>query len=217
MFLHLACILRNSKSNPFALPFACLSQVVVTSYIPDQALDMFQLGRLAVKQNDFCFRGPLTSNERGQFCGPVSRYAARIMCERTPPYSTWICAAGFDNKKDIFLSEGAPKWKEEDGEGEDWDAVTTFGLRIWQPSVGKWVEVSVNGYMHEVRETDDVCGPRINNSLARLEHGSIVDFSGVQVRRHTHTRTLSKFKILTPNFSLLLLRCSSSPVHLPRL
>eukprot|EP00519_Triparma_laevis_P003038 CAMPEP_0182498678 /NCGR_PEP_ID=MMETSP1321-20130603/6805_1 /TAXON_ID=91990 /ORGANISM="Bolidomonas sp., Strain RCC1657" /LENGTH=336 /DNA_ID=CAMNT_0024702763 /DNA_START=46 /DNA_END=1053 /DNA_ORIENTATION=+ len=156
------------------------SKVVVTSYIPDQALDMFQLGRLAVKQNDFCFRGPLTSNERGQFCGPVSRYAARIMCERTPPYSTWICAAGFDNKKDIFLSEGAPKWKEEDGEGEDWDAVTTFGLRIWQPSVGKWVEVSVNGYMHEVRETDDVCGPRINNSLARLEHGSIVDLSGVQ-------------------------------------
>ncbi|GMH82734.1 hypothetical protein TL16_g09361 [Triparma laevis f. inornata] len=156
-------------------------KVVVTSYIPDEALDMYQLGRLAVKQNDFCFRGPLTSNERGQFCGPVSRYAARIMCERTPPFSTWICAAGFDNKKDIFLSEGAPKWKEEEGENEDdWDAVTTFGLRIWQPSVGKWVEVSVNGYMHEVRETDDACGARINNSLARLEHGSIVDLSGVQ-------------------------------------
>ena len=32
------------------------TKVVVTSYIPDAALDMFQIGRLSVKQNDFCLR-----------------------------------------------------------------------------------------------------------------------------------------------------------------
>ena len=42
------------------------SKVVVTSYIPDPALDMFQIGRLSVRQNDLCLRGPLTSNSRGQ-------------------------------------------------------------------------------------------------------------------------------------------------------
>ena len=98
------------------------------------------------------------------------------MCERTPPFRAWICAAGFDSKRDIFLSEGAPKWRGKDGEdGEGWDAVTTFGLRLWQPSVGNWVEVSVNGYMHEIRPSDHVGGQKIGSSMARLEHGSIID------------------------------------------
>ena len=153
---------------------------VVTEYIPDEALDMFQLGRLMVKQNDIVVRGPLTSNSKGQFCGPVSRYAARIMCSRLPPYDCYVCSAGFDSKREIFLNESAPKWRTQDG--EDWDAVTTFGLRMWQPSVKKWVEVSVNGFMHEVRPTDGVAGERIGSGmLAKLEHGSIIDLSGVQL------------------------------------
>ena len=149
-------------------------KVVVTEYIPDAAADMYQLGRLQVRQNDFVVKGPLTKNDRGQFCGPISRYAARVMCSRLPPYEAFVCAAGFDSKRDIFLSEVAPKWKvegESDESGDAWDAVTTFGMRVWQPSEKKWVEVSVNGFMHEVRIHDDVGGERIGTDKCKLEHG----------------------------------------------
>jgi len=124
----------------------------------------------------------LTSNSKGQFCGPVSRYAARIMCSRLPPYTAYVCAAGFDNKREIFLNESAPKWRTSGKNHEDWDAVTTFGLRMWQPSVQRWVEVSVNGFMHEIRPRDQVAGERIGSRMrAKLEHGSIIDVSGVQL------------------------------------
>jgi hypothetical protein len=159
-------------------------KVVVTEYIPDAGQDMYQLGRLQVRQNDFVVKGPLTKNDRGQFCGPISRYAARVMCSRLPPYECFVCAAGFDSKSDIFLSEVAPKWKvegEEEGSGDSWDAGTTFGMRVWQPSEKAWVEVSVNGFMHEVRVTDEVGGPRIGTNKCKLEHGSIIDLSGVQL------------------------------------
>lgn len=33
----------------------------------------------------------------------ISRYACRIICERSPPYTTRIYAAGFDSSKNIFL------------------------------------------------------------------------------------------------------------------
>ena len=33
----------------------------------------------------------------------LSRYARRIMCERSPPYTARIYAAGFDSSKNIFL------------------------------------------------------------------------------------------------------------------
>ncbi|KAL0169988.1 hypothetical protein M9458_034584, partial [Cirrhinus mrigala] len=33
----------------------------------------------------------------------ISRFACRIMCQRTPPYTARIFAAGFDSSKNIFL------------------------------------------------------------------------------------------------------------------
>lgn len=33
----------------------------------------------------------------------ISRYACRIMCERSAPYTARIYAAGFDSSKNIFL------------------------------------------------------------------------------------------------------------------
>lgn len=59
---------RSSRSHEPPKP-----KVVVTEYIPDAASDMYQLGRLQTRQNDFVVKGPLTKNERGQYCGPISR------------------------------------------------------------------------------------------------------------------------------------------------
>lgn len=33
----------------------------------------------------------------------ISRFACRIKCQRTPPYTARIYAAGFDSSKNIFL------------------------------------------------------------------------------------------------------------------
>lgn len=33
----------------------------------------------------------------------ISRFACRIVCERNPPYTARIYAAGFDSSKNIFL------------------------------------------------------------------------------------------------------------------
>lgn len=40
----------------------------------------------------------------------ISRFACRIICQRTPPYSARIYAAGFDASKNIFLGVGCTKW-----------------------------------------------------------------------------------------------------------
>lgn len=41
----------------------------------------------------------------------ISRYACRIMCERSAPFTARIYAAGFDSSKNIFLgvSVGLPR------------------------------------------------------------------------------------------------------------
>ena len=33
----------------------------------------------------------------------ISRFACRVVCERNPPYTARIYAAGFDSSKNIFL------------------------------------------------------------------------------------------------------------------
>ena len=39
----------------------------------------------------------------------ISRYACRILCDRRPPYTARIYAAGFDASSNIFLGvSGAP-------------------------------------------------------------------------------------------------------------
>jgi hypothetical protein len=50
----------------------------------------------------------------GNVCGPVSRYAARIVCERLPPYQCYIYAGGFDESGQMMsdrpgLSLGAAR------------------------------------------------------------------------------------------------------------
>lgn len=37
----------------------------------------------------------------------ISRFACRVVCERDPPYTARIYAAGFDSSKNIFLGVSA--------------------------------------------------------------------------------------------------------------
>ncbi|KAJ8605537.1 hypothetical protein CTAYLR_000091 [Chrysophaeum taylorii] len=204
------------------------AQRVTVEYVPDAREDMFQLGRMIVPQNDFVVRGPLHLDAGGVLCGPVSRYACRLACSRLAPFQCTLYAAGFNNERDIFLSEMAPKWQLEPGEvaaddprGQEaararaldarataaelepattkaprrrldsgdasddpvaqWDALTTFGVRIWKPEIGAWREVSVHGGVHEPRQRPDVAGKRYPDEDSVLTNGTIVDLAGIQL------------------------------------
>jgi len=183
---------RGADGRPVPAP-----QRVTVEYAPDAREDMYQLGRMIVPQNDFVVRGPLHLDAGGVLCGPVSRYACRLACSRRPPYACTLYAAGFNNERDVFLSEQAPKWQLAPGEtaadargprdeakepdGAQWDALTTFGVRIWKPEIGAWREVSVHGGVHEPRQRADVAGRRYPGETSELTDGTIVDLAGIQL------------------------------------
>ena len=72
-----------------------------------------------------------------------------------------------------------------------WDAMTTFGIRVWNPRVRSWFEVSTNGAMHMLRPTAHSSTTRTNGAQLvgkpvaasivtnELVSGSIVDSCGV--------------------------------------
>jgi hypothetical protein len=68
-------------------------------------------------------------------------------------------------------------------DSNDVDGFTTFGVKLWQPELKEWCEVSVLGNTYEVRGSDDdVTGRLKKNSLGnRLTDGSIIDIRGVQL------------------------------------
>lgn len=62
---------------------------------------------------------PTLNPTLGVLCGPVSRYACRLVADRHAPYSVRLYAAGFNPQSNILLSESVPKWPigEEGGGG----------------------------------------------------------------------------------------------------
>ena len=73
--------------------------VVTISCSADDGCDMYQLGRMEGGGNDFAVRGPLhQSKPGGKVCGPVSRYAVRLLVDRAPPYRCRIFTGGFNSR-----------------------------------------------------------------------------------------------------------------------
>lgn len=70
-----------------------------------------QIGRSTENMIDFVVTD--TSPGGGAAEGPsaqstISRYACRILCDRRPPYTARIYAAGFDASSNIFLGVSEP-------------------------------------------------------------------------------------------------------------
>jgi pellino protein len=157
----------------------------------NQDLDMFQIGRMPVAENDFVVPGPLYG-----VSGTVSRYAARIICSRTPPYSCTIYAGGFDNRRCIRLPSSTPKWCGECHQWlktvtshhcvntstsrrasahMTWDSLTKNGVRVWLPEYKQWYEVSVNGNLFpiEPKESRDnsIDNPKVRKAAFNRPSG----------------------------------------------
>ncbi|XP_059785811.1 E3 ubiquitin-protein ligase pellino homolog 3 isoform X3 [Balaenoptera ricei] len=82
------------------------SHSVIVEYTHDSDTDMFQIGRSTENMIDFVVTD--TPPGGGAAEGPsaqstISRYACRILCDRRPPYTSRIYAAGFDASSNIFL------------------------------------------------------------------------------------------------------------------
>lgn len=66
-----------------------------------------QIGRSTESPIDFVVTDTIAGGQEGEETlitqSTISRFACRIVCERTPPYTARIYAAGFDTSKNIFL------------------------------------------------------------------------------------------------------------------
>ncbi|KAB0407485.1 hypothetical protein E2I00_007659 [Balaenoptera physalus] len=102
-FCHQALSNRGQHSISYTLS---RSHSVIVEYTHDSDTDMFQIGRSTENMIDFVVTD--TSPGGGAAEGPsaqstISRYACRILCDRRPPYTSRIYAAGFDASSNIFL------------------------------------------------------------------------------------------------------------------
>jgi len=78
----------------------------------------------------------------------ISRFACRILVDRSPPYTARIYAAGFDSSKNIFLGEKATKWEQ----NSSIDGLTTNGVLLMHPKKGQFYEKS-NIELNQTRHT----------------------------------------------------------------
>uniref|UniRef100_A0A673JSA6 Pellino FHA domain-containing protein n=1 Tax=Sinocyclocheilus rhinocerous TaxID=307959 RepID=A0A673JSA6_9TELE len=95
---------RGQHSISFTLS---RNQTVVVEYCHDNNTDMFQIGRSTESPIDFVVTdtpgGSQESEDSSSAPSTISRFACRIVCDRNPPYTARIYAAGFDSSKNIFL------------------------------------------------------------------------------------------------------------------
>ncbi|EHB09088.1 pellino-like protein 2 [Heterocephalus glaber] len=165
------------------------NQTVVVEYTHDKDTDMFQVGRSTESPIDFVvtdtISGSQNSDEAQITQSTISRFACRIVCDRSEPYTARIFAAGFDSSKNIFLGEKAAKWKNPDGH---MDGLTTNGVLVMHPrggfteesQPGLWREISVCGDVYTLRETRSAQqrGKLVESETNVLQDGSLIDLCG---------------------------------------
>ncbi|KAJ3610712.1 hypothetical protein NHX12_022804 [Muraenolepis orangiensis] len=183
------------------------AQTVVVEYTHDINTDMFQIGRSTESPIDFVVTDTAPGDAQS-VQSTISRFACRIACQRSPPYSARIHAAGFDSSKNIFLGEKAAKWRTVDGQ---MDGLTTNGVLVMHPchgftqdsQQGVWREISVCGNVFTLRETRSAQqrGKMVDTESQELVDGSLVDLCGATLLWRTaeglsHAPTLKHLELL---------------------
>eukprot|EP01039_Chlorochromonas_danica_P004755 gene4755-5212_t len=181
------------ESGPLLSDYSPTSEIRLSNetycfcYENDPTKDVFQIGRAAYSSNDWVLPGEIHCGSDGLSSGPVSRRACRIVCSRLPPFHVHIFAGGFSEGGEL-LAKGAmyPGGSLETQEVEvddsfDVDGFTTFGIKLYQPEVGMWQEVSVKGSVYTVRnDANSLPVTRLTHQYQnRLTHGSMIDIGGV--------------------------------------
>ncbi|CAL8254149.1 unnamed protein product [Lota lota] len=192
--VHIACTPQAAKAisnkDQHSVSYTLSrAQTVVVEYTHDTSTDMFQIGRSTESPIDFVVTdttvgGPSNSDPQS-VQSTISRFACRIACQRCPPYTARVYAAGFDSSKNIFLGEKAAKWTTADGQ---MDGLTTNGVLVMHPrhgftqrsTQGVWREISVCGNVFTLRETRSAQqrGKMVDPESQELVDGSLLDLCG---------------------------------------
>ncbi|XP_036448810.1 E3 ubiquitin-protein ligase pellino homolog 1b [Colossoma macropomum] len=192
--IHVACTPQAAKAisnkDQHSISYTLSrAHTVVVEYTHDSNTDMFQIGRSTESPIDFVVTdtipGSQSNSDTQSVQSTISRFACRIMCQRTPPYTARIYAAGFDSSKNIFLGEKAAKWRTSDGQ---MDGLTTNGVLVMHPrhgftedsKPGVWREISVCGNVFTLRETRSAQqrGKMVESETQELVDGSLIDLCG---------------------------------------
>ncbi|KAK9391225.1 E3 ubiquitin-protein ligase pellino 3 [Crotalus adamanteus] len=188
------------------------SHSVIVEYTQDGETDMFQIGRSTESMIDFVVTDTTpgtNSSVDGQTAqSTISRFACRVICERSPPYTARIYAAGFDASRNIFLGERAAKWRTPDGL---MDGLTTNGVLVMHPNggfsedstPGVWREISVCGNVYALRDSRSAQqrGKLVETESNVLQDGSLIDLCGATLLWRTsegllRTPTLQQLEVL---------------------
>lgn len=215
--VHIACTPQAAKAisnkDQHSISYTLSrAQTVVVEYTHDSNTDMFQIGRSTESPIDFVVTdtvpGSQSNSDTQSVQSTISRFACRIICERNPPFTARIYAAGFDSSKNIFLGEKAAKWKTSDGQ---MDGLTTNGVLVMHPrngftedsKPGIWREISVCGNVFSLRETRSAQqrGKMVEIETNQLQDGSLIDLCGATLLWRTaeglsHTPTVKHLEAL---------------------
>ncbi|XP_061461971.1 E3 ubiquitin-protein ligase pellino homolog 3 isoform X2 [Rhineura floridana] len=188
------------------------SHSVIVEYTHDSETDMFQIGRSTESMIDFVVTdtapGANSAIDGQSAQSTISRFACRVICERNPPYTARIYAAGFDASRNIFLGERAAKWRTPDGL---MDGLTTNGVLVMHPNggfsedstPGVWREISVCGNVYALRDSRSAQqrGKLVESESNVLQDGSLIDLCGATLLWRTsegllRTPTLQQLEAL---------------------
>ncbi|KAG8561039.1 hypothetical protein GDO81_015227 [Engystomops pustulosus] len=211
LYSHSAALAISTRGQHSISYTLSRNQTVVVEYTHDKDTDMFQIGRSTESPIDFVVTDTISGNQNDESQitqSTISRFACRIVCDRNPPYTARIFAAGFDSSKNIFLGEKAAKWKNPDGH---MDGLTTNGVLVMHPKggfteeskPGVWREISVCGDVYTLRETRSAQqrGKLVENETNVLQDGSLIDLCGATLLWRTadglfHTPTQKHIEAL---------------------
>ncbi|CAB1344843.1 unnamed protein product, partial [Coregonus sp. 'balchen'] len=174
--VHVACTPQAAKAisnkDQHSISYTLSrAQTVVVEYTHDSNTDMFQIGRSTESPIDFVVTDTVpgsqqshggegqTQTQTQSIQSTISRFACRIICQRSPPYTARIYAAGFDSSKNIFLGEKAAKWRTQDGQ---MDGLTTNGVLVMHPR---------HGFTQDSK-------PGVESESQELVDGSLIDLCG---------------------------------------
>eukprot|EP01038_Epipyxis_sp_PR26KG_P009504 gene9504-12804_t len=153
----------------------------------DPTKDSFNLGRSTSSSIDLDIPGVIHVDESGLIGGPVSRFACRIECSRLAPFKSYIYAGCLDENKEIFVNKIIKGHRQSvtvlDSNNKKTfvDGFTTFGVKLWQPEIQEWLEISVLGDTYIPRKgCREMPGPHKETNLKNeLTDGSIIDIAGI--------------------------------------
>ncbi|XP_066587046.1 protein pellino [Prorops nasuta] len=188
---HNSQAILNTKQHSISYTLS-RTQAVIVEYTEDENTDMFQIGRSSETPIDFVVMDTCPGGSEGGVANEgrvaqstISRFACRILADRSNPQIARIFAAGFDSSSNIFLGEKATKWQE----NREIDGLTTNGILIMHPrgqfcggeaQCGFWREVSVCGGVFSLRESRSAQqkGNVVEDEDNVLQDGTLIDLCG---------------------------------------